>query len=37
VDGMVVEALNSNVVLVVFRGQIRRPEEAEHRSGEVLA
>ena len=34
---MVVEALDSNVVLVIFRGQIRRPEEAEHRSGEILA
>ena len=37
VDGMVVEALNSNVVLVIFGGQIRRPEQAEHRSSEVLA
>ena len=37
VNGMVVEALNSNVVLVIFGGQIRRPEQAEHRSSEVLA
>ena len=37
VDRVVVEALDANVVLVIFRSQIRRPEEAEHRSGEVLA
>ena len=37
VDGMVIESFDPNVVLVIFRSQIRRPEEAEHRSGEVLA
>ena len=37
VDRVIVESLDANVVLVIFRGQIRRPEEAEHRSGEVLA
>jgi hypothetical protein len=37
VDRVVVESLNANVVLVIFRGQIRRPEKTEHGSGEVLA
>ena len=37
VDRVVVESLDANVVLVVFRREIRRPEEAEHRSSEILA
>ena len=35
-DGVVIEAFDADVVLVIFQSEIWRPEEAEHGSREIL-